>query len=564
MNDQTPTAAERAEKLQGMGCKRKRVEDIRFVQGKGRYVDDLKLPGMLYGDFTRSPHGHARIKKIDTTKAAAVPGVVAVLTAETLKTVNLAWMPTLAGDVQMVLADGKVLYQNQEVAFVIAEDRYTAADAADLVEVEYDTLPVNVDPLKAMEPDAPVIREDIKDKTEGAHGRRKHYNHIFSWEAGDKAPTDAAFEKADATIKELIVYPRVHPCPLETCQCVASFDKITGELTLWGTFQAPHVIRTVGALISKIPEHKIHVIAPDIGGGFGNKVGAYSGYICAIVASIVTGRPVKWVEDRIENLSTTAFARDFHMTAEIAATRDGKVTGLRVYTVADHGAFDACANASKWPAGLFSIITGSYDFPNAHVLVDGVYSNKAPGGVAYRCSFRVTEAAYCIERAMDIMAQKLNMDPAEFRMKNLIRREQFPYTSALGWEYDSGDYNTALTKAMETVGYQKLREEQRAKREAFRRGETRELMGIGVAFFTEIVGAGPSRNCDILGIAMFDSAEIRIHPTGTGICRLGTKSQGQGHETTYAQIIATELGLPADNISVEEGNTDTAPYGLGT
>ena len=236
----------------------------------------------------------------------------------------------------------------------------------------------------------------------------------------------------------------MHPCPLETCQCVASFDKIKGELTVWGTFQAPHVIRTVASLISKIPEHKIHVIAPDIGGGFGNKVGAYSGYICAIVASIVTGRPVKWVEDRIENLSTTAFARDYHMKAEIAATKDGKVTGLRCYTIADHGAFDACADPTKWPAGFFNIVTGSYDFPAAHVMVDGVYTNKAPGGVAYRCSFRVTEAAYCIERAMDIMAQKLGMDPAEFRMKNLIRREQFPYTSALGWEYDSGDYHTAL------------------------------------------------------------------------------------------------------------------------
>ena len=192
-----------------------------------------------------------------------------------------------------------------------------------------------------------MIREDIKDKNDGAHGKRKHYNHIFTWQAGDKAATDAAFAKADVTIKELIPYPRVHPCPLETCQCVASFDKIKGELTLWGTFQAPHVIRTVGSLISKIPEHKIHVIAPDIGGGFGNKVGAYSGYICAIVASIVTGAPVKWVEDRIENLSTTAFARDFHMTTEIACTKDGRITGLRVYTIADHGAFDACANADQ-------------------------------------------------------------------------------------------------------------------------------------------------------------------------------------------------------------------------
>jgi carbon-monoxide dehydrogenase large subunit len=564
MNDQTPTSAERAEKLEGLGCRRKRVEDVRFTQGKGNYVDDIKLPGMLYGDFYRSPHAHARIKKIDTSKALKVPGVLAVLTAEELKGVNLAWMPTLAGDVQMVLADGKVLFQNQEVAFVVASDRYAAADGAEAVEVEYEALPVNVDPLKAMDKDAPVIREDIKDKKEGAHGPRRHYNHVFNWQAGDKAAADAAFDKAEVRIREMIPYPRCHPCPLETCQCVASFDKIRGELTLWGTFQAPHVIRTVGSLISKIPEHKIHVIAPDIGGGFGNKVGAYPGYICAIVASIVTGQPVKWVEDRIENLSTTAFARDFYMDTELAATRDGRITGLRCYTVADHGAFDACANATKWPAGLFSIISGSYDIPAAHCSVDGVYTNKAPGGVAYRCSFRVTEAAYAIERAIDILAQKLGMDPAELRMKNLIRREQFPYTSAFGWVYDSGDYQTALQKAMQTVDYKTLREEQKKRQEAFKRGETRELMGIGVAFFTEIVGAGPSRNCDILGIAMFDSAEIRIHPTGSGICRLGTKSQGQGHETTYAQIIATELGLPADNIMVEEGNTDTAPYGLGT
>ena len=257
-----------------------------------------------------------------------MPGVVAVLTAETLKTVNLAWMPTLAGDVQMVLADGKVLFQNQEVAFVDRDrplrggrrrrpgrGRIRAAARATSIRSRRWTA------------NAPVIREDIKDKTDGAHGKRKHANHIFNWQAGDKAATDAAFDKADVTIKELIVYPRCHPCPLETCQCVASFDKIKGELTLYGTFQAPHVIRTVGSLISKIPEHKIHVIAPDIGGGFGNKVGAYSGYICAIVASIVTGKPVKWVEDRIENLSTTAFARDFHMETEIACTKDGKVTG---------------------------------------------------------------------------------------------------------------------------------------------------------------------------------------------------------------------------------------------
>ncbi len=564
MNDMTPTREQRETALEGMGCKRKRVEDIRFTQGKGQYVDDVKLPGMVFGDFVRSPYAHAKVTKIDASEALKLPGVIAVLTADDLKGVNLAWMPTLAGDVQMVLADGKVLYQNQEVAFVVAENRYIADDAIQLVEVEYEELPVLTDPFKSMDPDAPVLRPDLDGKMEGAHGPRKHHNHIFTWEVGDQEETDRAFAEADVTIKELISYHRTHPSPLETCQCVASMDKIKGELTVWGTFQAPHVIRTVASLLSTIPEQKIHVIAPDIGGGFGNKVGAYPGYICAIVASIVTGVPVKWVEDRMENLSTTSFARDYHMTAEIAAKNDGTVTGLKVHVLADHGGFDACADPSKWPAGFFNIVTGSYDFPAAHLAVDGVYTNKAPGGVAYRCSFRVTEAAYCIERAMDILAQKLDMDPADLRMKNFVKPEQFPYHSALGWEYDSGDYHTAMQKAMDTIGYRELRAEQKAKQEAFKRGETREIMGIGVSFFTEIVGAGPSKNCDILGVAMFDSAEIRVHPTGSVISRMGTKSQGQGHETTWAQIIATEIGIPAADIMVEEGNTDTAPYGLGT
>jgi carbon-monoxide dehydrogenase large subunit len=564
MNDMSPNKAEREAKLEGMGCKRKRVEDVRFTQGKGNFVDDLKLPGMLFGDFVRSPYPHARIKKIDIKKAMKVPGVLAVLTATELKGVNLAWMPTLAGDVQMVLADGKVLFQNQEVAFVVATDRYAAADGVEAVVVDYEALPVLVDPFKAMEKNAPVLREDLRGKMSGAHGPRKHHNHIFEWAVGDRDLTDAAFRKADVTIKELISYHRTHPSPLETCQSVASFDKIKGELTVWGTFQAPHVIRTVASLISTIPEHKIHVISPDVGGGFGNKVGAYPGYICSIVASIVTGKPVKWVEDRIENLTSTSFARDYHMTTEIAATKEGKVTGLRVHVLADHGAFDACADPSKWPAGFFNIVTGSYDFPVAHVAVDGVYTNKAPGGVAYRCSFRVTEAAYCIERGMDILAQKLKIDPAELRMKNFIRRDQFPYQSALGWEYDSGDYHTAMKQAMEKIDYAGLRAEQKRKQADFKAGKTREIMGVGVSFFTEIVGAGPSKNCDILGIAMFDSCEIRIHPTGSAITRVGTKSTGQGHETTWAQIIATEIGIPAADIMVEEGNTDTAPYGLGT
>lgn len=560
----TPSAAERAEKLQGLGSSRKRVEDARFTRGQGNYVDDIKLPGMLFGDFVRSSHGHARIRGINKDAAMAVPGVVAVLTAEDLKPLELHYMPTLAGDVQAVLADEKVLFQNQEIAFVIAEDRYAAADAVELVEVEYEELPALVDPFKAMDDDAPLLREDLEGKTEGAHGPRKHHNHIFHWEEGDLDGTEKALAASDVVAEELITYPRCHPCPIETCGCVASMDKVNGKLTIWGTFQAPHAVRTVASLITDIAEHNIRIVSPDIGGGFGNKVGVYPGYICAAVASIVTGKPVKWIEDRIENLTATAFARDYHMKGRIGAAADGKITALDCHVIADHGAFDACADPTKFPAGFFSICTGSYDIPVAHCGVDGVYTNKAPGGVAYRCSFRVTEAAYMIERMIDVLARKLDMDPAELRRRNFINKDQFPYTSALGWEYDSGDYHTAFDKALETVDYTGLRAEQAENRKAFEAGETRVLMGVGVAFFTEIVGAGPVKNCDILGLGMFDSCEIRIHPTGSAIARLGTISQGQGHATTFAQILATEIGLPAQDITVEEGDTDTAPYGLGT
>jgi carbon-monoxide dehydrogenase large subunit len=564
MNDMTPNREERVAKLEGLGCKRKRVEDARFTQGKGNYVDDIKLPGMLFGDFVRSPYAHARIKSINAEAALALPGVVAVLTAKDLEPLGLHWMPTLAGDKQMVLADGKVLFQGQEVAFVVARDRYVAADAIELVEVEYEDLPVITDPFKALEEGATVLREDIADAKEGAHGPRRHHNHIFLWEEGDKAATEEVISSAEVVAEEMVYYHRTHPCPLETCGCVASMDKINGKLTLYGTFQAPHVVRTVASLLSGIDEHNIRVVSPDIGGGFGNKVGVYPGYVCSIVASIVTGKPVKWIEDRMENLMATAFARDYWMQGKIAATKEGKITGLWCHVTADHGAFDACADPTKYPAGFFHICTGSYDIPVAYVGVDGVYTNKAPGGVAYRCSFRVTEAAYFIERMIEVLAMKLDMDAAELRRINFIRKEQFPYHSALGWEYDSGDYHTAWDKALEAVDYKGLRKEQAERLEAFKRGETRKLMGIGLTFFTEIVGAGPVKNCDILGMGMFDSCEIRIHPTGSAIARLGTISQGQGHATTFAQILASEIGIPAHKITVEEGDTDTAPYGLGT
>ena len=330
---------------------------------------------------------------------------------------------------------------------------------------------------------------------------------------------------------------------------------------MWMTTQAPHAVRTVLALVAGhvgLSEEKIRIISPDIGGGFGGKVPVYPGYVIAIAASVLIGKPVKWIEDRSENLQADSFARDYHMDVEMAATKEGKMQGLRIKTLADYGYTDAAANPSKYPAGLFSICTGSYNFQDAFTEMDAVYTNKPPGGVAYRCSFRVTEAVHAVERITDVLAQELKMDPVELRMKNFIQPEQFPYNSPLGWEYDSGNYPAALELALERIGYDDLRKEQVEKRA---RGE---LMGIGVCSFTEIVGAGPSKDFDILGIKMFDSCELRIHPTGKAIARFGTKSQGQGHETTYAQIIAEQLGIPALHIQVEEGDTDTAPYGLGT
>jgi len=540
------------------GASIKRSEDPRILTGAGRYVDDIKLPGMLFGAIVRSPFAHARIKSINKEKALKVPGVVAVLTADDLKPVKLHWMPTLGGDVQAVLADKKVCFQYQEVAMVLAADRYAAADGVDAVEVEYEELPVIVDPRRSMDKDAPIIREDIADKDEVGHGKRTHPNHIFTWEAGDKASTDDAFRNAAVTVREEILNPRVHPCPLETCGCVASFDKVTGQLTVYLTSQAPHLVRTVVAMLSGIPESKIRLVGGDIGGGFGNKVPVYPGYVIATVASIVTGLPIKWIESRIENISTTGFARDYHGVGELAADKDGRIKGLRFTALADHGAFNSHVSATKFPAGLFSICTGSYDIPRAYCRVDAVYTNKAPGGVAYRCSLRVTEAVYLIERMIDVLAQKVGVDKAEIRRRNFVKKEQFPYTTALGWTLDSGDYHTALEKVLKAVDYEGLRKEQAEKR---KKGE---LMGIGISTFTEIVGAGPNKVCDILGISLFDSCDIRVNPTGSAIARLGTMTQGQGHMTTYAQIIATELGLPSDEIQIEEGDTDKAPYGAGT
>ncbi len=533
----------------GIGESIKRKEDGRFLRGKGSYLDDFVLPNMLQMAILRSPYAHARIKSIDTSAASAKPGVIAVVTGELMAQHKLAWMPTLSGDTQAVLATDKVRFQGQEVAAVIAETKYQAEDALASIEVDYEVLPAVISPDGAKAEGAALIRDDKEGQSD---------NHIYHWESGDKASTQAAFAKAAKVVRLHTFYPRCHPAPLETCGCIADVNGATGKATIYMTSQAPHAIRTVFALVTGLPEQNIRIISPDLGGGFGNKVPVYPGYVVATAASLLLGRPVKWIEDRNENLISTGFARDYHMTGDLAVDENGKMLALRVHLDSDNGAFFADAQPSKFKAGLFHIVTGSYDIPTAHVTADGYYTNKAPGGVAYRCSFRVTEASYLIERLVTNAALELGIDQAEFRQKNFIQPEQFPYTSATGWVYDSGDYPKAMDVALEKLGYAELKKDVEARR---RKGE---VTGIGIASFTEVVGAGHGAEFDILGLRMFDSAELRVHPTGKAILRMGTKSQGQGHETTFAQIVAEELGIPAQDVSVEEGDTDTAPYGLGT
>jgi aerobic carbon-monoxide dehydrogenase large subunit len=536
------------EEIRGIGHSVKRQEDERFIRGRGNYVDDVVLPGMLHMELLRSPYAHARIRSIDTSAAEELPGVVAVVTGELMAQHNLAWMPTLSGDTQAVLATDKVRFQGQEVAAVVAETPYVAKDALELIEVDYEPLPAVTTPQQALAPDAPLIRDEKEGQTDNA---------IYHWEAGDKEATEEAFTEADRVVELDTFYPRCHPSPLECCGCVADVNPATGKATIYMTSQAPHVHRTLFALVAGLPEHKIRIISPDIGGGFGNKVPIYPGYVVATAASLLLGSPVKWAEDRTGNLISTGFARDYHMHGELAV-KNGRITGLRVKMLSDNGAFFADAQPTKCKAGLFHIVTGSYDIPAAHVETDGAYTNKAPGGVAYRCSFRVTEASYLIERLVQNAAYELGVDPAEFRRTNFVKPDQFPYTSATGFEYDSGDYEKAMNLALERIGYEDLRREQEEARKEGR------LIGIGLASFTEVVGAGKGSEYQIAGLRMNDGAELRIHPTGKAVLKLSVKSQGQGHETTFAQIVAEELGLQPEDIEVQEGDTDHTPYGVGT
>ena len=478
-------------KIGGLGASRRRVEDNRFIRGKGNYVDDIVLPGMLHMEILRSPVAHARIKSIDTSAAWDMPGVRLVLTGEMMAARNLAWMPTLSYDTAAVLATDKVRFQGQEVCAVIADDPYIAKDACAKIVVDYEILPPIVNPVQAAAEDAIQIRDDKA----GQVG-----NKVFDWEIGDKARTDKAFEDADLVSKVEMHYPRTHPSPIECCGSIADFDRATGKLTFYVTSQAPHIVRAAVALVAELPEQQIRVVSPDIGGGFGNKVPVYPGYVISILASILTEKPVKWIEDKTGNLISTGFGRDVYLKGEMALRKDGKILGVRMNTISDHGAFFADAQPSKFKIGLMHSAFACYDIPTAHMFATGYYTNKAPGGVAYRCSFRVTEAMFFQERMVHAAADDLGMDQAEFRRVNFVKDDDFPHRTAFGFLTDSGQYEKCLNVGMEAIGYKDFAKEQE---EARKRGK---LLGIGISTMTEPLGAGNSREYDILGIKMFDSA----------------------------------------------------------
>ena len=407
----------RTERPIGFG-RLKRKEDARFIRGKGTYLDDIRLPGMVPRRDAAQPL-RPRQDPLDRhlARRSRIPACARSITAKDLETLGLAWMPTISYDTQAVLAGDKVRFQGQEVAFVIADDEYIARDALALIDVEYDPLPAVVNARKALDEDAPLIRDDKE-------GQRDNLASPL-WEAGDEEATDRAFAEADTIVTRDIIYPRCHPAPLETCGMIADFNPKTGQLDIYNGNQAPNAHRTVYAHVAGLAEHMIRIRCNDIGGGFGNKVPVYPGYVCAIAGSIVAGVPVKWIEDRSENLMSTGFARDYVMHAEMCS-KDGKITGLRVDVIADHGAFDSTAQPTKFPAGFFHIVCGSYDLQAAHVKVKAVYTNKAPGGVAYRCSFRITEAVYLVERMVDALALEMKRRPDRAADEQLHRPRAVP------------------------------------------------------------------------------------------------------------------------------------------
>jgi carbon-monoxide dehydrogenase large subunit len=550
-----------------LGARIKRVEDPRFITGKGRYLDDIKLAGMTYMSILRSPYAHANIRSIDTSAAKAMPGVVLVLVGADIpyNPLPMAWPAGGSSGVQnninmpRVLATDSVKWTGEGVAAVIAETAAQAVDALEAIVVDWEPLAVVVDAEKATQPGAVQLHENAPN------------NVVFEWTVGNKAGTDAAIDAAPVVVRQRIVNQRLIPNPMEVRGDIGVFNPGTDEYTIWMSSQTPHIQRLLlSAFVMGIPEHKIRCISPDVGGAFGTKIFCYADMaLCLFASKALDGRPVKWVETRRENYQSTIHGRDHITYLEIAGTREGEITGLRVKTFANLGGRLSTIGPGI-PTTLYArVLAGCYKIPNVYCEVTGVYTNTTFVD-AYRGAGR-PEATYVIERAMDLFADEIGLDPAELRRRNFIAPDKFPYDnpSGLGTAVngekiyiDSGNYEPAMDMALATAGYASI---DKAKADARSRGK---YLGIGLSTYIEVCGVAPSKWIGAVGegwgAAMWESANLKIHLTGKVVLTMGTQPQGQGHETTYAQIISSELGIPMDDIVVQHSDTQGTPFGYGS
>jgi aerobic carbon-monoxide dehydrogenase large subunit len=531
-----------------VGSRIKRREDPRLIMGRATYVDDIQIPRMTYAAILRSPYAHARILSTNVDKAKALPGVVTVLTGADLqgKNVPCGWtLPDMKVAPHPALAVGKVRYTGDAVAVVVAEERDIARDALDLIEVDYEPLPVVVDAEKAIQPGAPQLHEEVPRNT------------TFVWKvAGGDA--EKAFREAEVVVKERIVNQRLIPNAIEPRGMVAQYNPGSGDLTLWTATQIPHLVRLLLSMVMGLPEQKIRVIAPEIGGGFGSKLYLYPEEVIVATLAKTTGRPVKWIEERRENYVATTHGRDHVQYVEVAAKRDGTITGLRVKCIANMGAY-LSTFAPGIPTILFGLmLSGNYRIPNIFCEVTGVHTNTTLVD-AYRGAGR-PEATYLVERAVDLTARELGLDPAEVRRRNFVPANAFPHTTATGVTYDSGNYQPTLERALEIVGYQQLRQEQERLRKEGK------YLGIGVTTYVEICGMAPSQVLGAVGAGAggWESATVRVHPTGKVTVYSGASSHGQGHETAFAQIVGDGLGVPFEDVEVVHGDTAQVQFGIGT
>jgi carbon-monoxide dehydrogenase large subunit len=531
-----------------IGARIQRREDPKLITGHGRFVDDIRLTNMAHMAVVRSPHAHARIAAIDVSAALAAPGVIACYTAERFRGVLNGSLPVTNSFVadkkqvpaQFPIADTEVVYAGEPVAVVIAEDRYLAADAAHLVVVDYEPLTPVMDIESAMQPGSPVVRSDRPDN--------------IGWDtAFAGGDIEAAFAEAEVTVRERITQQRLFPIAMEMRGCVADYVPFDDRLTLWSATQVPHFIRLfVGGGLG-LPEARVRVIAPDVGGAFGSKIRPYpEEYLCA-AASKLCARPVKWNEERTENLQATTHGRGQIFDIEVAAKRDGTLLGLRLTQLLDIGAYHGVFSAFQVVACL--VAGGAYGWKAVHARSVGIFTNRTSTD-PYRGAGR-PEATHLVERAVDLVAREIGMDPAELRRKNFIR--DFPHTNNFGLVYDSGDYDKTLDRALQIVDYAGLR---RRQEELRREGR---YLGIGLSTYVEICGLGPSAaTAPAVGVALVESSAVRVHPTGSVTVTVGTHAHGQGHDTTFAQIVADALGVPYEQVEIRHGDTGDSPFGYGT